>query len=127
MAQLIRFALLVVASLVAESVVAASGAQATCLHYEPAQVVLVGRLAPLPDGRRLALKLDRPICVVSGSGAAAAEDVRTVKFDFQTARLAPTLAGWAGHRAAISGSLFRGPHDREGELSLLVTGFGRAR
>ena len=102
-------------------------ARATCLRYEPAQVVLVGRLAPVAGGRRLALKLDRPVCVFAGSGAAGAEGVRTVSFDFESLRMAPTVAGWAGHRAAVSGSLFHGPHDRDGELSLLVTGFGRTR
>ncbi|MBE7218166.1 MAG: hypothetical protein INR64_06825 [Caulobacteraceae bacterium] len=121
MAQLIRA--LALAALAG----AVSPAAAACLRYEPAQVVLVGRLTVPADRSRLVLRLDRPICVTAGSGAPAAENVRTVHFNFDMIRIAPTVEGWQGRRAAVSGSLFRGPHDHDGELSLLVTGLGRAR
>ena len=123
MAQLSRLAALALAAVLAP----VAAARAACLHYEPAQVVLVGRLMLMSDHRYLALRLDRPVCVVAGSGHPGAEGVRLVHIDFQLLHATPGLEGWAGRRAAASGSLFHGAHDREGELSLLVSGFGRAR
>ena len=111
-------------ALTALGVVATAPASAACLRYEPAQVVLSGRLVAADDGA-LRLRLDRPICTLAGSDAAARDHVRVVRLVF--GRAAPVARGLEGRRAAVSGSLFHNAHDGEDELRLLVSGLGRAR
>ena len=108
---------------------AAGRGAAACLPYEPAQVVLVGRARAVPDPGRapgLVLRLDRAACTQGGAGTPGEPYVRAVRLVFP--RGSAAMAGVAGRRVAVSGSMYRVAHGRgEAELRMLVAGLGRLR